>query len=83
MLRIIKKGVEDDSGRLQCTVVDILKPEDEFEIDLSKQAVELIETINHLEKSLKLYPNTVNELWKKIEAYGDERYLKGTDDPTT
>ena len=59
-------------------MVDISDAEQkEFEVTLSKEECELIEALNSIQTSAKLYAPTMNVLWSKIQAYSDLKYEKG------
>ena len=78
MLQIIKRVEEilkepnSKSKHFKCLVCDISDGDKkEFEITLSEIEVELIETLNRIQAGAKLYPPMMNELWEKIQQYGN------------
>jgi len=86
MLRIIeqiekvKRFPSTEPEHIKCKVCDIDDVEKEFTVTLHKSEVALIEKLNALQKSLKLYPNTMNELWDNIVSFGNTKYEQGCSD---
>jgi hypothetical protein len=86
MLRIIekietvKRWPSTEPEHIKCKVCDIEDSEKEFNVTLHKNEVAVIEKLNALQKSLKLYPNTMNELWATIESFGQTKYEQGCSD---
>lgn len=77
MLKILSKTPfgehEKEIEFYKCQVVNETDNEESFEIILHKQQVDLYEMLTHLQKSLNLYPQTMKEIWGKIELYGNYR----------
>jgi len=79
MVTIIRKVSENDKIVI-CVVKNAFG--NEVQVTYTKKEFELIEVLNTIEKQLKLYPSTMQELWKKIEAYGEEKYEAGQENKT-
>ena len=54
--------------------------EDTYEVVLSEEHLELVETLNKLAIQLKIYPAMMDELWKKICNFSDAQYKLGLKD---
>lgn len=85
MLKIVeKKGVVDvwpwQNEHIKCDVCAIETPDVIFESTLHKSEVDLIEKLTAMQKALRLQPATMNELWEKIEEYGQRKYEEGSND---
>ena len=80
MLRIINTVGEltDKPNFFKCIVVDVSDANKvEFEVTLSKEEKELISAINSLQSGASLYAPVVNELWSRIQSYGQMKYNIG------
>ena len=75
MLKILNKTpLTDEEGVIEfysCLVEDQINNDGQFEVVLHINQVEIYELLEHLAKSLNLYPGTMKEIWGKIEKYGD------------
>lgn len=83
MLKIIEKIGKVDvwpykNEHFNCRVCAVDKPDEIFETSLHESEVELIEKLTAMQKQLRLLPQTMNELWDKIENYGDRKYEEGS-----
>ena len=83
MLRIIEKIEEvkrypsTTPKHWKCSVCDITKPDEVFSVTLHESEVTLIQKLNAFQKSMNLYPETMNELWGNIEEFGQMKYEQG------
>jgi hypothetical protein len=84
MLRIIekvesvKRWPSTEPEHTKCLVSDEMNPDKgEFNVTLRNEEVELIEKLNRLATSAKMYPNTMQEIWEKIESFGQMKYDQG------
>lgn len=79
MYKIVeKKPIQEDENDSEiefylCSIIDEVTQEEKQEVILLKSEVELYEMLAHLQKSLSLYPQTMQEIWSKIQGYGDVR----------
>lgn len=79
MYKILEKKPiqeEDDDSEIEyflCSVRNEETQEETQEVILHKDEVELYEMLAHFQKSLSLYPQTMQEIWLKIQNYGDLR----------
>jgi hypothetical protein len=79
MYKIVEKSpIQEDENDSEiefylCSIIDEVTQEEKQEVILHKSEVELYEMLAHLQKSLSLYPQTMQEIWSKIKSYGDLR----------
>ena len=69
-----KTPLTDEEGVIEfysCLVENESNNDEQFEVILHINQVEIFELLEHLAKSLNLYPATMKEIWGKIEKYGD------------
>lgn len=83
MLKIIEEIEEvkhwpsTTAEHVKCKVCAIDDTEKVFEVTLHKTEVKLIKMLNQIQKGANLYAHTMNELWKEIEEYGQNKYEEG------
>jgi hypothetical protein len=79
MYKILKKKpIEENENQSEiefylCLVTTTHNEEESFEVILHKDELSLFEMLDHIQKSLGLYQQTMNEIWLKIKNYGDYR----------
>lgn len=79
MYKIVEKNpIKEDENDSEiefylCSLVNEVTQEEKQNVILHKHEVEIYEMLAHLQKSLSLYPQTMQEIWNKIESYGDFR----------
>lgn len=44
---------------------------------LHEDEVKLLKTLERLQKTANIYPDSMNEIWSQIRAYARSEYLKG------
>lgn len=86
MLRIIEKHEpvkqygSVNAEHFVCVVVDELNSPEPYNTILHKSEVDLILNLNAIAKSLFIQPMIMNEIWKKIEDFGQYKYESGGKD---
>lgn len=74
-----KKPIEESENQSEiefynCIVLNKNTEDNEHsEMILHKDEVALFEMLDHIQKSLGLYPQTMKEIWTKIDNYGEYR----------
>lgn len=84
MLRIIEKKQQvkiegTNDVYFNCVVCEIDKPDEQKEEVLHESEIALLEMLEKFQKSLKIHTPMMNEIWSKIEGYGDFNYSAGQD----